>query len=449
MLSRNNLHAYQEKAVDFIKEKRKCALFLDLGLGKTVSTLTFIADGIDSFCVKKVLIIAPLRVANSVWKQEAMNWAHLNHLRVSVATGDMRERAAALKADADIYVTNRENLPWLFDYYGSNIGSNDNRFDTIVIDESSSFKNPSAKRFKALKRFLPYTDHLILLTATPSPNSLHDLWAQMFLIDKGDALGNTITKFRTEHFTQGHSGFGYTIKKGSDVKIQKAIEPLVLSMQASDYLDMPDKLMLYEDVLLPDSAVKVYDDFKDQLFITLHDGEEVEALSAAGVVNKLLQIAAGAVYTDDAGNFTVIHDAKIDALREIVENNDEPILVAYNYKSDLARLRVAFPQAEVLGKDHTTIERWNKGKIRLLLAHPASAGHGLNLQHGGSLMIWFSLNWNLEYYLQFNARLYRQGQTKPVRIIHLVAKNTMDERVVTALKNKNLSQQALLDAVKC
>jgi SNF2 family DNA or RNA helicase len=442
MLSRSDLHPYQTHAVEYIKEKKKCALFLDLGLGKTTTTLTTLTDLIDSFSCSKVLIIAPLRVANSVWAQEADKWEHLQHLKIAIVTGDLATRKKALAKDADIYVINRENVPWLIDTVPHNT------FDAIVIDESSSFKTHSSKRFKALKKLTPHAAHIILLTGTPSPNGLMDLWSQMFLIDSGKALGKTITSYRDRYFMQEFNGFGYKARAGSHDKIKTAIAPITLSMQASDYLTMPDKIIIDQEITLPGAVQKRYDDFEKRMILDLEDGESVEALNAAALAGKLLQFCAGAIYTDDQHTFEIVHDAKIDALKELTEVSDETMLVAYNFKSDLARLKEAFPDAIVLDKDPMTIERWNRGEIKMLLAHPASAGHGLNLQYGGSLLIWFSLNWNLEYYLQFNARLYRQGQTKPVRIVHLIAKDCLDERVLKALNNKDLSQSALLNALK-
>jgi SNF2 family DNA or RNA helicase len=444
MLSRDNLHAYQNKAIDFIKDKKRCALFLDLGLGKTATSLTTISDMIDSFTCSKVLIIAPLRVANSVWAQEASKWSHTKHLRVSVVTGSEKKRLSALQFDADVYVINRENIPWLVKHYGKRFP-----FDAIFVDESSSFKNATSKRFKALKAVSSLTDYMVLLTGTPSPNGLIDLWAQMYLVDYGASLGKTLTAYRDRYFETDYHGFSYKIRAGASQKIHEAISDKVISMQAADYLELPEKIILTELLELPEQAQTAYDTFEKELFLTLADGQELEAMNAAVLANKLLQFCSGATYTDANGNYSVLHDVKIEALKELVEQNDEPMLVAYNFKSDLERLLKAFPDAVVLDKDPNTINRWNNGGIKMLLAHPQSAGHGLNLQHGGSLMVWFSMQWNLEYYQQFNARLYRQGQTKPVRVVHLIAKGCLDERVIKVLNSKDANQLSLLNALKC
>ena len=443
MLSRHNLHKYQEKAIAFIKEKKRCGLLLDMGLGKSVSTLTAISDLQDGFAVNKVLVIAPLRVANSVWPKEVTQWRHLNDMRVVTVTGSERKRMAALHSEADVYVINRENVVWLVEHYGKKWP-----FDCVVIDESSSFKNPSSKRFRALKRILPMTEYMILLTGTPSPNSLLDLWAQMYLIDFGMSLGRTVTGYKQRFFEQDYMGYNWTLRAGSDETIHNLIRPVTLSMSAEDYLELPKCVSITQEIELPKKALDAYLEFEKELLLELDDNAEIEAINAAALANKLLQFCNGAVYTDEHKNWSEIHTAKLDALEELVECNDEPMLVAYNYKSDLARLRKRFPVAVVLDKEDETIERWNRGEIKMLLAHPASAGHGLNLQKGGSLAVWFGMCWSLENYQQFNKRLDRQGQTKPVRIIHLVAKGCIDERVIEVLGNKDKTQKRLLDALK-
>lgn len=444
MLSRSDLHDYQRQAVEFIREKHRCALFLDLGLGKTVSTLTAITDLIDGCAVSKVLVIAPLRVANSVWHREATNWEHLQHLSFSICTGPERQRLVALHKNADVYVINRENIPWLVTHYGKKWP-----FDCVVIDESSSFKNASSKRWKALKRILPETEYMVLLTGTPSPNSLLDLWPQMYLIDFGQGLGRTATAYKQRFFESDYMGYKYTPRDGSAEKIQSLIKPHCLSMSAADYLELPERIDLIEPVQLPARTLSAYREFENTLLAELDTGEEIEAISAAALANKLLQWSNGTVYTDDKGNWAEIHSAKLDALAELIEQNQgENMLIAYNYKADLQRLQDRFPEAVVLDKDPVTIDRWNAGDIPLLLAHPASTGHGLNLQRGGSICVWFGLNWSLELYQQFNARLHRQGQTKQVRIIHLVAEGCIDERVVQVLEDKEAVQSSLLKALK-
>jgi len=444
MLSESDLHEYQRKGIDFITSRGRCALWLDMGLGKTVTTLSALSDLIDSFAIKRTLVVAPLRVANTVWKQEASNWRHLKHLDIAVCTGSERQRLSALHRDADIYVINRENIPWLVKHYG-----NTWPFDCVVIDEASSFKNPSSQRFKALRRTLPQTNYMILLTGTPSPNGLLDLWSQFYLIDYGNTLGKTMTAYKQRFFEQDYMGYKFKPREGAADRIHDLLQPMVLSMSAEDYLELPDRIDIIEPVELPPAALSAYREFEQTLLAQLPDGEEVEAMNAAVLANKLLQYSNGAVYTDDMGNWSEVHSVKLDALAEIVEQNEnENLLVAYNYKTDLERLLKKFPFARVLDKEPQTVKDWNNGEIRMLLAHPASAGHGLNLQRGGSMIVWFSLNWSLELYQQFNARLHRQGQSKPVRIVHIVASGCIDERVISVLGEKDAQQSALLSALK-
>jgi SNF2 family DNA or RNA helicase len=371
-------------------------------------------------------------------------WEHLRHLKVQVCTGTEKARLSALQSQADIYVINRENVPWLVAQYGKRWP-----FDCVVIDEASSFKNASSQRFKALRKTLPDTEYMILLTGTPSPNGLLDLWPQIYLIDFGNTLGRTMTAYKQRFFEQDYMGYKFTPRAGSAEKIHALLRPHVLSMSAADYLQLPDRIDLIERVTLPAAALQAYRDFEKTLLAELPDGEEVEAISAAVLANKLLQFSNGAMYTDDLGNWSEIHDAKLEALADLIEQNpNENILLAYNYKTDLVRLQKRFPQARVLDKNPDTVRAWNDGEIELLLAHPASAGHGLNLQRGGSLIIWFGLNWSLELYQQFNARLHRQGQDKPVRVVHLIADNCIDERVMSVLSDKTAMQSALLQALK-
>jgi SNF2 family DNA or RNA helicase len=418
-------------------------LALEMGLGKSVSTLTAISDMIGAMVASKVLVIAPLRVANSVWAQEARAWAHLNHLRVSVATGSERARRAALSVDADVYVINRENVFWLAQTYGKRWP-----FDTVVIDESSSFKNASSQRFKALRKMLPYIERMVLLTGTPSPNGLLDLWSQMYLIDYGERLGRTMTGYKQRFFEQDFMGYRFTPRAGSADRIQDLISDKVIHMSAEDYLDLPDRIDIEQGIDMPPKALGEYKSFERTMLAELDD-EVIEATTAAVLANKLLQWSNGAMYTDQNGNWAETHKVKLDALAEVVEDNEgENILVAYNYKSDLERLKARFPEARVLDKNQETIDAWNRGEIKILLAHPASAGHGLNLQRGGALCVWFGLNWSLEYYQQFNARLHRQGQTRPVRVVHIVCKDTIDERVLSVLRSKDAEQGALLRALK-
>lgn len=444
MLKRTDLHAYQLRGVSFILNKKRCGLFLDMGLGKTTTTLTAISDVIDGFGAKKVLVIAPLRVANTVWAQEAKRWQHLKHLQVSVCTGTEKNRIKALSVAADIYVINRENVVWLVDLYRDKWP-----FDFVVIDESSSFKDSGSKRFKALRKILPYTEHFVLLTGTPSPNGLLDIWSQIYLLDFGMTLGRTMTAYKQRFFDADYMGYKWFPKEGAAEKIHDLLTPRVISMSAADYLELPDRIDLTVELDLPDKVMDAYLDFEKTLLAQLPEGEEIEAVNAAVLANKLLQYCNGTLYTDDVGNWSELHTAKLDALEELIEENPgENVLIAYNYKADLERIQKRFPKARVLDKDPETVEQWNRGEIPLLLAHPASAGHGLNLQRGGSMIVWFGLNWSLELYQQFNARLHRQGQDKPVRIIHLAVNGGIDQRVLSVLADKDAGQAALLSALK-
>ena len=723
MRQRSDLHAYQERAIDFIEETKRCALFLSMGLGKSAITLTAISDLQDQMLVHKVLVIAPLRVANSVWDHEVKLWRHLKHLKVQISTGTERERLTALHRDADIYTINRENVPWLVKQYGkkwpfdmvvvdecfpegtmiltpygqrdikylktgdvvltsvgekhitktfrkevneltrlhlsdgtfidstgnhpfatnkgwvqargcrglylvqssfyekahnsSNMqqellkevhaldansrrkssyifkirkhckkkvchwgnsvleqrktsnrrskkeaercsqskrtlsfctgrkwknsrmreidarntfngmgnaicnthkngealrlpvmlqsrfwntrnkisfrdrrklthvsqavgrekryissvvrvesveniklkgertvynletnGINDYFANGILVHNCDSFKSASSIRFKSLKKILPFTNYMVLLTGTPSPNGLLDLWSQIYLLDQGMAIGRTMSAYKQRFFEADYMGFKYTPRAGADTQIHAAIQHMVLSMRAEDYLELPERIDLTEFVNLPPKIKEAYDDFERKMLIEFETGEVVEALGAAVLANKLTQFANGASYTDTHKNWVEIHSVKLDALAEIIEHNaGENILVAYNFKTDLERLQNKFPQAQVLDRNPNTIARWNEGHIPLLLAHPASAGHGINAQHGGAIVVWFGLNWSLGLYQQFNARLHRQGQTRPVRIVHIVARDTIDERIITALAAKDVTQSDLLKAL--
>ena len=444
MLSRSDLHACQCRAVDAIIKEKRYFPALDLGLGKTATSLTAITDLLDSCAVERFLVIAPLRVANSVWAQEASKWEHTRHLRVSVCTGSEKVRIAALHRTADVYVINRENVPWLVKHYDKKWP-----FDGVVVDESSSFKNASSQRFKAFKRVAPMINYIWLLSGTPTSNGLLDLWAQMYLVDFGERLGRTFTGFKKRFFEQDYMGYNWTLREGSEAKIHNLIADKMMSMSAKDYIELPDRIDLTHVVTMPPKVKAEYDDFERTLWAEFEDGEEVEAISAGVLANKLLQWCNGAMYVDDKANWRETHTAKLEALKEIVEDNPgENLLVAYNYKTDLIRLKAIFPDAVELNKDQSVIDDWNAGNVPMLLAHPASAGHGLNLQNGGSVIVWFGLNWSLELYQQFNARLHRQGQSKPVRIIHIVTGGGIDERVMMAIHNKAKTQRDLIEAIK-
>ncbi|HNH44032.1 MAG TPA: DEAD/DEAH box helicase [Agitococcus sp.] len=443
MPSRNDLHPYQHRMIDFIYNTPKCAVWAGLGLGKTVTTLTAITDLLDSFSVSKVLIIAPLRVANSVWHTESKRWTHTKDLTFSIVTGSEKERISALFKSADIYVINRENVQWLVEHYKTKWP-----YDLVVIDESSSFKSASSQRFKALKKVRTLTDRMVQLTGTPSPNGLIDVWSQMFLLDGGERLGKTMSAYKMRFFEAGYNGYSFKPVKNADKIIHKLIDDIVISLNVDDYLEMPERIDTVMRVNIPPTRLAEYKQLEREFLIQINDAEIV-AYNAATLAGKLLQYCNGAMYTDELKNWTEIHTAKLDALDEILEDNqDENLLIAYNYKTDLIRLKARYPDAVVLDNDPDIITRWNNGQIKILLAHPASAGHGLNLQHGGSIIVWFGLNWSLELYQQFNGRLHRQGQTKPVRIVHIVADGCIDDKVMRAIENKAQTQDELLNALK-
>ena len=435
MLTRNDLHDYQKQLIAFADKHPKCGFFLDMGGGKTISTLTSISDNIYSHSVTKVLIVAPLRVANSVWHTEIANWKHTQHLSCSICTGTETQRIDGLRKQADIYIINRENIVWLVDRYKKKWP-----FDMVVIDESSSFKNQSTKRFKAFRKVLPYIDRTILLTGTPAPNGLMDLWSQLFILDKGERLGKTITAFRNRWFNKDYFGYSYEPKDFADEQIHKAIGDITINVKIPKYNERID---IIRKACFPKKLLKNYKAFKNQFVLELQKAT-IEATTAATLSNKCLQYCNGALYDED-GSTHQLHDIKIDMLKEVVEETQgENLLVAYNYKSDLAKLQKHFPKATVLGKYPRVIEDWNNGKIEMMLAHPASAGHGLNLQKGGSICVWFGLTWSLELYQQFVARLDRQGQKETVRNIHLVIEEGIDMDVMEAIANKALTQRELM-----
>jgi len=443
MPSRNDLHPYQHRMIDFIYNTPKCAVWAGLGLGKTITTLTAITDLLDSLTVCKVLIIAPLRVANSVWHTEAKRWTHTKDLTFSIVTGSEKERISALFKSADIYVINRENVQWLVEHYKTKWP-----YDLVVIDESSSFKSASSQRFKALKKVRTLTDRMVQLTGTPSPNGLIDIWSQMFLLDGGERLGKTMSAYKMRFFQTGHNGYTLTPVNNADKIIHRLIDDIVISLNVDDYLQMPERIDTVMRVNMPPSRLAEYKQLERDFIMQIND-VEIVAYNAATLAGRLLQMCNGAMYTDELKNWTEIHTAKLDALDEILEDNqDENLLIAYNYKTDLIRLKARYPDAVVLDNDPDIITRWNNGEIKMLLAHPASAGHGLNLQHGGSIIVWFGLNWSLELYQQFNGRLHRQGQTKPVRVVHIVADGCIDDKVMKAIENKAQTQQHLIDALK-
>jgi SNF2 family DNA or RNA helicase len=448
-LTENDMHAYQSTAVDLIVEQEMCGLFLDMGLGKTVSTLTAIKRLIfEEIAVDKVLVIAPKRVAESVWKQEIAKWSHLSDLKVSIVGGKVSERKAALKADAHVYTIGRDNVQWLCAQYGGSSLP----FDMLVIDESSSFKNHASKRFKALR--LVHFDRVVLLTGTPAPNSLIDLWPQIYLLDRGERLGKTVGAYRREFFrpglTNGHVVYNYKALKGSEDRIHEAISDLCMSMKAKDYLSLPERIDNNIMLQMPEELKRRYKDFEREKILELIDSEDqISTANAAALSNKLLQFANGAVYDEEKVTHEV-HSLKLEALIEIMEAaNGKPVLVAYTYKSDCARIEKYLKKfkPKKLSGDQDILD-WNEGKIQLLMMHPASGGHGLNLQSGGNIIVWYGQTWSLELEQQFNARLDRQGQTQSVVVNKLIVEGTLDESVIAAQERKASGQNALMDAVK-
>lgn len=437
-------HDYQKYAIEYIKSHPVTALFLDMGLGKTVTTLTAIRDLMyDAFEVQRVLVVAPLRVARDTWPEEIRKWDHLKDLTCSVVVGTVAERRRALQKKADIYIVNRENLAWL--YQNSCLD-----FDMVVLDELSSFKNAQSKRFKAMKAMRPKVKRIVGLTGTPSGNGLMDLWAEFRLLDMGERLGKYISQYRNLYFTpdkrNGMVVFSYKPLPGAEAVIYHQIADITVSMKAADYLKMPELVSVAKEVTLSEKERKRYDELKKSLVLELPGGE-VTAANAASLTLKLSQMANGAIYTDDK-KVVNIHDRKLDALEDLVESaNGQPVLVAYWFKHDKDRIQKRMEAREL--KEPQDFADWNAGKIPVALIHPASAGHGLNLQQGGSILIWFGLTWSLELYQQTNARLWRQGQqSRTVIIQHLVAKGMIDERILKVLEHKDGTQAALINAVK-
>ena len=421
------------------------------GLGKTISTLIAIEKLMyDSFAIKKVLLIAPKKVAESTWSQESQKWNATRRLTVAKVLGSEKERIQALESESDIYVINRENVQWLYDYY---FGKPKKKFpfDMLVIDESSSFKNPQAKRFKAMRKMRPLFKRIVILTGTPAPNTLMDIWAQMYLLDGGDRLGKTITEYRNRYFkpdkTNGHVVYSYRLLPNSDTAIFGKIQDVCMSLKAKDYLKLPERIDNVITVEMDPKEWALYKEMEREHVLSIVDDDDISALNAASLAGKLLQLANGSIYNDE-GDIVVVHNEKVERLKELVEMNEgKPILVFYNFKHDLQAIKEAFPKAVELKTDDD-VANWNKGNIQMLLAHPASAGYGLNLQAGGNIIVWYGLTWSLEQYQQANARLHRQGQTQPVIIHHLVTKGTMDEQVMKALERKEVGQDALLEAIK-
>ncbi|KLU76018.1 DEAD/DEAH box helicase [Clostridium botulinum] len=439
-------HGYQAFSTEFILKNKSAGLFLECGLGKSVITLTAIVELMyNMFDVSKALVIAPLRVADATWQDEIEKWEHLKCLKLSKILGSKKNRIMALYKKADVYTINRENVPWLVDFY-----KNDWPFDMVIIDELSSFKSPSAKRFKALKKVRHKIKRIVGLTGTPAPNGLLNIWSQIYLLDGGERLGRTFTGYRNRYFNpqkyiNGIIPADYVINEDAEEKIYEKISDICISMKALDYLKMPECIFNKVMVELSEKDMKLYRKLERDLLLPFEDSD-VDAKNAAVLSNKLLQMASGAVY-DEFGDVKLIHDKKLDALEDLIEAaNGKPVLVYYGFKHDKDRIKERFDVEEINTSED--IAKWNSGKIQIAICHPASTGHGLNLQEGGCTIIWFSMTWSLELYQQANARLYRQGQKHTVVIHHIIAKDTVDEKVIQALENKDTSQTALIDAVK-
>lgn len=442
---------YQKYATDFIIDHPVAAVILQMGLGKTVCTLDAIDQLMyDRFEVQKVLVIAPLRVAKVTWSDEIKKWNNFNHLRYSVVVGMEKERIKALKTDADIYIINRENIAWLVEK--SHIPF---EFDMVVIDELSSFKNWNSKRFKAFMKVRPRMRRVIGLTGTPSPNGMMDLFAQFKCLDMGQRLGRFITQYRNNYFVpdrmNGQIVYSYKLRPGAEEQIFDKISDITISMKALDHLNMPELIENRYPVYMSEKEKYMYESLKKDLILPYKDDESIIAANAAALSGKLCQMANGAVYSE-SGDIVTIHDRKLDALEDMIEAAQGPILVCYWFKHDVERIEKKLQELNVSFEritSETSIRKWNAGKLDVGLIHPASAGHGLNLQKGGNTIVWFGLTWSLELYLQTNARLWRQGQTnKTVVIQHIITAGTIDEDILEALMNKDASQNKLLNAVK-
>lgn len=440
---------YQQYSINHIIDHKASGLFLDMGMGKTVSTLTAIDNLIFLGEVIRVLVIAPLRVAEDTWSTEVEKWDHLKHLKISKILGTKKQRKEALNKDADIYVTNRENVDWLVsECFDSWI------WDMVIIDELSSFKSSKAKRFRALKKVRPYFKRIVGLTGTPAPNSLIDLWPQIYLLDGGQRLGKTITGFKDRYFNPGRRNgyvvYNWELKQGAEEAIQNKISDICISMKADDYLDIPERIDNRVEISLSKKALEIYKKLEKELVIEIAE-EDITAANSAVLTNKLLQMANGAIYSESK-EVVNIHDEKLGKLEEIIDtSNGKSVLVFYNFKHDYNRISEMLTKKKITYQtlnDSEDIKKWNEGEIQVALLHPASAGHGLNLQYGGNIIVWFGLTWSLELYQQANARLHRQGQKEIVIIHHLISKGTVDEDVMNALANKEVNQNMLLEAVK-
>lgn len=450
-MKRSDLHNYQETASQHILDNTHSALFLEMGLGKTVATLTAIKFLMyEDLEISSALVIAPKRVAESVWDAECEKWEHLKNLRVVKIIGTAKQRREALSKRADIYMIGRDNIAWLCGQYGGSMLP----YDMLVIDELSSFKNPKSIRFKALRNVQPSFKRVVGLTGTPAPNGLIDLWSQIYLLDRGQRLGKFVTQYRAEYFSEGakngHIVYNYNLRKNSEQLIHDKIGDICISMKTKDYLELPDRIDNVIEIKFPPDIQKLYDDFeREQVLELFSEGEDISAVNAAALSTKLLQFANGAIY-DENKEYHIVHDLKIQEAKDIIENaNGNPVLIAWTFRHDMYRLKEALKKYKPRElKEDKDIRDWNAGKIQVLMMHPASGGHGLNLQSGGSIIIWFGQTWSLELEQQLNARLHRQGQKNVVVINKLVAVSTVDQDVIKSQKAKSSKQNNLMEAVK-
>ena len=440
-------HDYQRYAIDYIIKNKTSGIFLDMGLGKTVITLTAIEELMyNRFEVQRVLVVAPLRVARDTWRSECNKWNHLRHLRMSLVLGSQQQRIRAINRSADIYVINRENLAWLIDHYGKSFP-----YDMVVLDELSSFKDPSSKRFRKMKGVRQFVQRVVGLTGTPAPNGLLDLWPQIYLLDMGKRLGRYISSYRNEYFVpdkrNGQVIFSYKPKPYAEKQIYEKISDICVSMKSVDYIKMPDRVDNFIEVSMSKTEKELYNRLEKDALLPFSDGD-IDAVNAAALATKLLQMANGAVY-DENNNVKHIHYRKLEALEDLYESaNGKPVLIFYTYKHDRDRIKALLGQDARELDSAQDIADWNEGRIKAAVAHPASTGHGLNLQAGGSTIIWFGLTWSLELYQQANARLWRQGQKNTVIIHHIITRDTIDEQVMRVLQRKEKGQTALMNAVK-
>lgn len=440
MYKYSNLKKNQLEAINNTFKKLNYGLFLPMGFGKTVVALTAAKEILDDFYCDRVLIISPLKVANTNWESQAKQWEHLKDLKFSICTGSAQERTRAVKREAEIYVINVENVKWLVERF-------DWKWDLIIVDESTCFKNHASKRFKFLKSVLDKIKSVFILTGTPAPNGYIDLWSQIYLLDRGKRLGRNISSYRSRFFEQSYDGFSWSLRPGAKEEIDNLISDICISGISKD-LENLEQVDIYRKIPLEGDIKSQYKELEKDFIIKLSSETEITAFNQASISNKLLQFCNGAVYDEDR-KFHKVHDLKIKALHEILkENPNKNLFVAYSFISDMERLKKEFPDAVVLDRKGERLNDWNEGKIKILLAHPKSAGHGLNAQFGGSIVVWFGLTWSLENYQQFNARLVRSGQKDKVKIYHIMIKDSVEETILQRLKDKSSIQKKLLDYLK-